>query len=233
MVKIKDLSLDLGDFKIDNLNLTIRKGEYFVLLGPTGSGKTELLKCVSGIRKPENGKISIDGKDVTELPPEKREIGYMPQDYKLFPHLTVEENITFGLDGGENSGPKRRGEELMDLVGVSHLSKRHCTKCLSGGEQQRVALARALAIEPKLLLLDEPLNALDGRTSVKLQKELKRIHEETKTTTLHVTHDFEEATNLAGRIAIMKSGNIRQIGEPRKILEEPNSKFVSEFVRPR
>lgn len=228
MVKIRNLTLDLGDFLINNLDLTVQEGEYFMLLGPTGSGKTELMKCIAGIRTPEEGKIWVNGRDITNLPPEEREIGYMPQDYKLFPHLTVEENITFGLDGEKDS--KAQGQKMMELVGVSHLSERHCAKCLSGGERQRVALARALAIEPKVLLLDEPLGALDIKTNLKLQRELTRIHEETAKTTIHITHDFRIAMNLADRLAIMREGKVQQVGGPKEILEEPNSEFVANFT---
>lgn len=228
MVKIENLSLSLGDFRIDNLDLTVGEGEYFMLLGPTGSGKTELMKCIAGMRSPETGKIWVDGRDITQLPPEEREVGYMPQDYKLFPHLTVEENITFGLDGEEES--EKRGRAMMKLVGVSHLSERHCAKCLSGGERQRVALARALATEPKVLLLDEPLGALDIKTNLELQEELAGIHDKIGTTTIHITHDFREALNIADRVTIIREGKIQQVGGPQEILQDPESEFVASFT---
>lgn len=229
MIEIKNLSMHFGDFTLREINLEAREKEYFLVLGPTGSGKTTLLKCIAGIYYPADGEIWINGKDVTRLPPEKREIGYVPQDYKLFPHLTVKENIAFGLRNEKSSNWEDEVNRLMDLVGLFHLSKR-CIHCLSGGERQRVALARALAIQPKLLLLDEPLGALDARMKEKLQIELKRIHEQTERTTIHVTHDFEEALDLADRIAIMRDGRIVQVSEPDDIIRRPHSKFVAEFV---
>ncbi len=229
MIKIENLSIDLGDFKLKNINLKIQRGEYFSILGPTGCGKTVLLKCVAGIYKPSKGKIIINSEDVTRLPPEKRRIGYVPQDYKLFPHLSVKENIAFGLKLLKNVNIEEEVEKLLELVGLTALSKK-CIKCLSGGEKQRVALARAIATRPRVLLLDEPLSALDKKTRKTLQNELKRIHKETKITTIHVTHDFKEALNLADRVAIMNNGQIIQTGEPSKVFKKPNSLFVARFM---
>jgi len=229
MIQIKNLSMRLGDFALREINLEVQEKEYFLILGPTGSGKTTLLKCVAGIYYSAEGEIRINGRDVTRLPPEKREIGYVPQDYKLFPHLTVKENIAFGLRNKKSLNREDEVSRLMDLVGLCHVSKR-CIKCLSEGERQRVALARALAIQPKLLLLDEPLGALDARMKEKLQTELKRIHEQTERTTIHVTHDLEEALDLADRIAVMRNGRIVQVSEPDDLIRRPNSKFVAEFV---
>jgi len=230
-VRIENLSLNLGEFKLRNVSLEIQKGEYIGLLGPTGCGKTSLLKCIAGIHNPLKGRIWLNGEEVTHWPPEKRKVGYVPQDYKLFPHLTVEENIAFGLRNRAFSADWVK--ELMELVGVSRISKKRCVKNLSGGEKQRVALARALAIRPKLLLLDEPLGAVDSVTNLKLRKEIKRIHDQTKATTIHVTHDFEEIVGLADKVAIMQDGRIVEFEEPRKLLKRTRSKFLAEFIRAR
>ncbi len=229
MIKIEDLFIDLGDFKLENINLEIQEGEYFSILGPTGCGKTVLLKCIAGIYKPSKGRILINNEDVTKLPPEKRRVGYVPQDYKLFPHLSVKGNIAFGLKHLKNVNIEEEVESLLKLVGLTTLSKR-CIKCLSGGEKQRVALARAIATHPRVLLLDEPLSALDRGTRKTLQRELKRIHEEIRITVVHVTHDFREALNLADRVAVMNNGRIIQIDYPKNLFKKPGSLFVAKFI---
>ncbi len=222
MVNIKDLNFRLGDFKINIPKLDIKDGEYFVLLGPTGSGKTELIKAIAGIRSVEEGEIFLNDSKIDNLSPENREIGYMPQNYKLFPHLTVQENIEFGIEDNESE----KAEELMNLVGISHLSERSCTNCLSGGEQQRVALARALAIEPELLLLDEPLGSLDAETSERLRSKIKGVHKELGTTTIHITHDLDDAMYLGDRVGIMEDGDLIKVGKPEKVLSQ-NKLFKS------
>lgn len=231
MVSIRGLSMSLKGFQIGEIDLDIYEGEYFGLLGSTGAGKTLLIKCIAGIRAPDKGKILVNGTDIVSLPPEKRRIGFVPQDYRLFPHLTVEENIEFGLRSRNSSNSKDSVKDLMELVGVSHISKRQCTNCLSGGEKQKVALARALATNPKLLLLDEPLGSLDTQTNKRLRSELKKIHDQIGTTTIHITHNFEEALDLTDRIAIMNNGKIIQVGKPTQVLEKPNSNFIEEFVK--
>jgi len=225
MIRIENLYKEWRDFSLKDINLEIKKGEYFVLLGPTGAGKTLLLEMIAGFYTPERGRIWIDGRDVTYLPPEKRRIGFIYQDYSLFPHLTVRQNVEFGL---KPSNPER-SKEIMERLGISHLADRY-PKTLSGGEQQKVAIARAIAINPSLLLLDEPLSSLDPRTKDYLRGELKRIKQEFGITMVHVTHDHAEAILLADRIAVMMDGRIAQVGETDEIFSMPCSVKLANFV---
>ncbi|MCS7178906.1 MAG: ATP-binding cassette domain-containing protein [Anaerolineae bacterium] len=230
-LRVTDLWLDLGAFHLRGIHLEIAPGEYFVILGPTGAGKTVLLETLAGLHFPRRGQISLHGEDITRFPPERRSIGFVYQDYALFPHLSVEENIAFGL-WLRRMGRKavsERVEAISRRLSIHHLLPRK-PETLSGGEAQRVALARALAIEPSLLLLDEPLSALDPGTREGLQQELVRLHRELGTTTIHVTHDFEEAVALADRIAVMHQGQIVQIGPPEEIFRKPDSEWVARFV---
>jgi ABC-type sugar transport system ATPase subunit len=231
MIAIKDLSINVGEFSLKNLSLTIRDREYFVILGPSGAGKTVLMECLAGIHKIRQGEIWIDSTDVTRLAPEERNIGYVPQDYVLFPFLNVRENILFGLKRDKHNQPeaRRRVAMLSELLGITHLLDRD-TVTLSGGEKQRVALARALATSPGLLLMDEPLNALDVQTSNYLRLELRRIHRELAVTTIHITHNHTEAEEMADRIAVMNAGRIEQVGQPREIFFSPGTTVVSDFI---
>jgi len=231
MIKIKNLSNDWKSFKINDINLQVEAGEYFVILGPSGSGKTMLLELIAGMWSPDSGKICIDDHDVTMFPPEKRGVGFVYQNYMLFPHKTVFENIAFGLKVRKvaNDEIKTRVNEMMELLGISHLADRF-PRTLSGGEQQRTALARALIIYPKVLLMDEPLSALDRKTRDELMQELKEIHRKFDITIIHVTHNFDEALMLADRIAIMKNGEISQVGTSTEIFRHPADKFVADFV---
>jgi len=230
-VEIRGLSLDLGDFRLRDIDLSITEGEYFVILGPTGAGKTVLLEALAGLVRPSRGKILFDGVNVTHLPPEQRGIGFLYQDYALFPHLSVAQNIGYGLRlrGVAQDETKRRVSQISELLGIGHLLHRS-PGTLSGGEQQRVAMARALIVEPKLLLLDEPLSALDPELRLELQRELLRIHEAYGATTLHVTHNFEEAVAMADRIAVVHQGQVVQVGTPENIFRRPSSEFVARFV---
>ena len=231
MILIKNLFTKLGDFSLEDISLEVQEGEYFVVLGPTGSGKTILIECIAGLYKSKKGEIWMNDLEVTGLTPEEREVGYVPQDYTLFPFLNVRENIEFGMK--IKNYPKieinRKLKEMVDLLGIENLLRRSPSK-LSGGEKQRVAIARALVTEPKLLLLDEPLSALDPKTREDVENELKKIHFRTKTTTIHVTHNFEEALALADRIAVMNCGRIIQTGTPEEIFRKPLSEFVAKFV---
>ncbi|MEA3351027.1 MAG: tungstate ABC transporter ATP-binding protein WtpC [Chloroflexota bacterium] len=230
-VQLRDLWVDLKEFHLREIDLDIPAGEYFVLLGPTGAGKTVLLETIAGLYAPQKGRILVDGEDITFLPPERRGAGFVYQDYALFPHLTVADNIAFGLK--LRRVPRKVADEQVSamsrLLGVEHLLHRR-PRTLSGGEQQRVALARALVIGPRLLLLDEPLSALDPETREGLRRELARIHQQLGTTTLHVTHDFEEAVALGDRVAIVNAGRIVQVGSPDDIFRRPASEFVARFV---
>lgn len=231
MIRLEGIALRAGAFALGPLDLEIKAGEYFVLLGPTGAGKTSLLEMIAGVRTPVQGRVWFNGSEVTELPPEHRNVGFVYQDRLLFPHLTVRRNIEYGLRQRKVSPEERprRVQRMAELLGIGHLLDRR-PRSLSGGEQQRVALARALAIEPRLLLLDEPLSALDPSTRSRLQEELRNLHRTLGTTTLHVTHSFEEALALADRIGVMGDGTLQQVGQPDEVFRNPCSRLVADFV---
>ncbi|MEW6095703.1 MAG: tungstate ABC transporter ATP-binding protein WtpC [bacterium] len=231
MIEIKKLRKNLGNFAIKEINLSIFQGEYFVILGQTGAGKTTLLEIIAGLTDPDDGKIWLKGKEISTLPPESRNIGFVYQDYALFPHLSVVENIKFGLKlkKFDKSTIAQRVSNFMDLLHISHLASAY-PDTLSGGEAQRVALARALVIEPQILLLDEPLSNLDPNLRTQLQSELKKIHQDLMITTIHVTHNFDEAISLADRIGIMHQGEILQVGTSIEIFRQPASQTVAQFV---
>ncbi|MCD6286743.1 MAG: ABC transporter ATP-binding protein [Anaerolineae bacterium] len=240
-VQVCDLSVDLGEFHLREITLDVAPGEYMVVLGPTGGGKTVLLETIAGLHRPRRGQVRMNGEDATATAPEERGIGFVYQDYALFPHLNVADNIAFGLTlgrGRRHRGKRRlpsgtaieqRVNEMAQLLSIEHLLHRNPSR-LSGGEQQRVALARALIVKPRLLLLDEPLSALDPTTREDLQRELARLHRALGTTTIHVTHNFEEAVALGDRIAVLNSGHIVQVGLPDEIFRKPASEFVARFV---
>lgn len=231
MIKVSDLCVDLGDFLLENIDLDVKPGEYFVILGPTGAGKTVLLESIAGLYRLKRGRIWVGGEEVTQLEPEKRGISIVYQDQMLFPHLSVRDNITFGLKLRKASGQdiKSTLSWLVELLDIDHLLHRK-PDTLSGGEKQKVALARALSIKPQLLLLDEPLSALDPENREGVQRELRRLHNRLKLTTVHVTHDFEEAIALGDRIAVLGDGRIHQVGTPEQIFRQPNSEFVARFA---
>jgi putative spermidine/putrescine transport system ATP-binding protein len=220
-----------GNRALNGVDLSIKPGEFIALLGPSGCGKTTALRSLAGLEQVTDGHILIDGKDVVDVPANKRDIGMVFQAYSLFPHLTVRENVEFGLRMRKVDATKRksRAQEALDLVGLSQLSGRYAHQ-LSGGQQQRVALARALVTRPRVLLLDEPLSALDAKVRVQLRDEIRRIQTELGITTLFVTHDQEEALAVADRVAVMKDGNIEQIGTPEELYTSPTSAFVANFV---
>ncbi|RLE28389.1 ABC transporter [Candidatus Acetothermia bacterium] len=230
-VALEGLEVRAGDFSLRGIELELWAGEYLAILGPTGAGKTLLLETVAGLRRPRAGRVLIAGADVTRLPPERRGIGYVFQDYALFPHLSVFENIAFGLrlrrlPRGEL---RRRVGELAELVGIGDLLSRGI-EGLSGGERQRVALARALVLSPQALLLDEPLSALDPQHRQGLQRTLRELHRTLYPTVLHVTHDFQEAVALGEEVAVLHGGKLAQVGPAEEVFRRPNSPRVAEFV---
>jgi ABC-type Fe3+/spermidine/putrescine transport system ATPase subunit len=231
MIEIKGLSLQLGEFYLKDINLSIRDGEYFVILGPTGAGKTVLMECLAGLHHIRKGEIWFDRTEVTHLVPEERNIGYVPQDYVIFPFLNVFNNIAFGLKQARSagSGIQERVNKLADMMGISHILHRD-TRSLSGGEKQRVALARALAPSPAILLLDEPLGALDLRTAKYLRLELRRVHRELGLTTIHITHDLMEALEMADRVAVVQNGQVEQVAGPEEMLFYPEGEKVADFI---
>jgi molybdate/tungstate transport system ATP-binding protein len=231
MIRLDNLHVELGEFAIKGLNLTIRDREYFIILGPTGAGKTVLLESIAGLNPVKDGSIWLNEKNITGLKPEKREISIVYQDHALFPHLSVKDNILFGLKlrGKPASEVQKTLDWLTGLLGIANLLNRK-PLTLSGGERQKVALARALSIRPEILLLDEPLSALDPETREEVQEELRNLHKVLNNTVVHVTHDFEEALALGDRVAVIGEGRVRQVGTPDQIFRRPESSFVAHFA---
>jgi putative spermidine/putrescine transport system ATP-binding protein len=231
-VELRQLRRAFGDVvALDGIDVSIGSGEFLSLLGPSGCGKTTALRLIAGFDRPTSGSVVVGGTDVTGVPPNKRGMGMVFQAYSLFPNMTAERNVEFGLKIRKQSGADRRARvaELLDLVGLGHAAKRYPHQ-LSGGMQQRVALARALAIEPSVLLLDEPLSALDAKVRVQLREEIRRIQTRLGITTVYVTHDQEEALSISDRVAVLSHGRIEQIAPPADIYGAPATPFVAEFV---
>ncbi len=231
MLRIESVSITLGEFSVRDLSLEIKHGEYLIILGPTGAGKTVLLETIAGIHAPDTGKIFLEGQEITRTEPRLRNIGMVYQDYMLFPHLNVEDNIAFGLRQKKVPLAERQAivREMCTLLEIEHLSGRY-PGTLSGGEQQRAALARALVIRPKILLLDEPMSALDGRTRERMRAELSRIRKLTGTTIIQITHHFDDVFTLADRIAIMRDGRLVQAGDTSDVFLHPSDTFIAEFL---
>ena len=233
-VQLLDIAKHFGKVKaLDGLTLEIAPGEFVALLGPSGCGKTTALRALAGLQDLDRGQIIVDGKDITTLAANKRGMGMVFQAYSLFPHMTARENVEYGLKLKAHKTPadkrKHRSDELLELVGLATHAN-HYPHQLSGGQQQRIALARALAISPKVLLLDEPLSALDAKVRTQLREEIRRIQLELGTTTLFVTHDQEEALGIADRVGVMRSGVLEQIAAPAELYDRPKTAFVAEFV---
>jgi putative spermidine/putrescine transport system ATP-binding protein len=231
-LELQKLHKEFGDFTaIEEIDIALEPGEFLSLLGPSGCGKTTALRIVAGFEIPTSGRVVVEGNDVTNVPANKRDMGMVFQAYSLFPNMTAESNVEFGLRIRGESGAVRRKrvEELLELVGLAAAAKRYPHQ-LSGGMQQRVALARALAIEPRVLLLDEPLSALDAKVRVQLREEIRRLQTQLGITTLYVTHDQEEALSISDRVAVISEGRIEQIGSPADIYHAPGTPFVAEFI---
>lgn len=226
MLRLQSVGKKLGSFSMSELNLDVESGEYMVLLGPSGVGKTILIELIAGLIRPDSGMVFWQGRDITSYPPELRGFSVVYQDYSLFPHMTVYANLAYGLRAGNT---KESVRSVAMRIGIEHLLDRHPQR-LSGGEQQRVALARALITKPQLLLLDEPLSSLDANTRRQLRRELKQTQRETGTTFLHVTHDVEEAVVLGNRIGVMLEGKIRQVDTPQSLFRTPSDADVAQFL---
>lgn len=231
-LKIEDVRKSFGKIEVlKGINLNIEKGEFICFLGPSGCGKTTLLRIVSGLEKVNSGKLYLNNKEITKLEPSKRNLSMVFQSYALFPNMTVFENIEYGLKNKikNKNDRKVKIENILELVGLSHVLEKYPDE-MSGGQQQRVSLARALAIEPDILLLDEPLSALDAKVREKLRSEIKNIQKKLGITTIMVTHDQEEALTMGDKIVIMNGGEIVQIGTPEEVYNSPNDIFVADFI---
>jgi len=218
---------------LEDVSIEVAAGSLTALLGPSGGGKSTLLRVIAGLERPDAGRVLIDGEDMTRRPAQKREVGFVFQHYAAFKHMTVRENVAFGLRIRKRprNEIRDRVNELLHLVQLTGLAERYPAQ-LSGGQRQRMALARALAVEPKVLLLDEPFGALDARVRKELRAWLRRLHDEVHVTTIFVTHDQEEAMELADQIVLMNAGHVEQVGGPRELYEEPANEFVMTFVGP-
>jgi putative spermidine/putrescine transport system ATP-binding protein len=231
-LELQNLQRNFGPVRaLDGIEIALGEGEFLSLLGPSGCGKTTALRLVAGFDRPDGGAILVDGKDLTHVPPSKRDMGMVFQAYSLFPNMTARQNVEYGLKirGKDKTVRRKRVQELLELVGLGHAADRYPHQ-LSGGMQHRVALARALAIEPRVLLLDEPLSALDAKVRVQLREEIRRIQLELGITTLYVTHDQEEALSVSDHVAVMYGGRIEQMGSPAEMYSAPATPFVAEFI---
>ena len=232
LLEIADVSRAFGDVTaLDHVSLSIAENEFFALLGPSGCGKTTLLRSIAGFEQPDSGAILLGGDDLLDLPPNKRPVNLMFQSYALFPHMSVERNIAYGLEREKlpRAEVRRRTAEVLETVGLTALAKRR-PKQLSGGQRQRVALARAIVKRPRLLLLDEPLSALDRKVRGEMQLELKRLQHEVGITFVVVTHDQDEAMSMADRIAVMTDGQVQQVASPLEMYRRPANLFVADFI---
>jgi sulfate transport system ATP-binding protein len=233
-ILVRDATRRFGDFTaLDEVSVEIPSGSLTALLGPSGSGKSTLLRVIAGLERPDAGGVEIDGRDATSLPPQRRGVGFVFQHYAAFKHMTVRENVAFGLKVARRPKAeiRTRVDELLELVQLPGLADRYPAQ-LSGGQRQRMALARALAVEPQMLLLDEPFGALDARVRKELRAWLRHLHDEVHVTTVFVTHDQEEAMEVADRIVVMNHGRVEQVGGPRDLYEHPANAFVMGFVGP-
>jgi molybdate transport system ATP-binding protein len=226
---VQNLHVNLGEFYLEDVSLEIEQGDYLNVIGPTGAGKSILLESVIGFYKPDSGRIFLEGQDITNLLPEKRHMGIVYQDYCLLPHFTVYKNIAFGLKKVQKNGIQEKVQETAKALKIDHLLHRK-PGTLSGGEQQRTALARSLAVEPKLLLMDEPFSALDPSTSQEIRRLLKEFIEKLDTTVIHITHNLEDVWALASKVAVLAHGHLLQYGPVNEIFQRPASPFVASFV---
>jgi sulfate/thiosulfate transport system ATP-binding protein len=233
-IEAREITKRFGDYvALDDVSITVPEGSLTALLGPSGSGKSTLLRVIAGLEAPDAGSVLIEGEDVTARPARKREVGFVFQHYAAFKHMTVADNVAFGLKVRRRPKAETRArvDDLLELVGLSHLGKRYPLQ-LSGGQRQRMALARALAVEPRVLLLDEPFGALDARVREELRAWLRRLHDEVHVTTIFVTHDQEEAMEISEQIVVVNAGRIEQSAPPVVIYDEPATPFVMSFVGP-
>ncbi len=232
-LKIQNVTKEFDNIEaVKDFSLEVSEGELVSLLGPSGCGKTTMLRMIGGFLNPNKGSIYLENNDITKIPPEKRPVSTVFQNYALFPHLNVLDNVTYGLKNNKELSKKSmidKANEMIDIVGMSDFKNRSVTE-LSGGQQQRVALARSLVLGPKVLLMDEPLSNLDAKLRLKMREEIKKIQKELKITMIFVTHDQEEAISISDRIVVMNKGEIKQIGSPREIYEHPNNIFVANFI---
>jgi sulfate transport system ATP-binding protein len=234
VISVQSVSKRFGDFEaLGDVSLEVPEGSLTALLGPSGSGKSTLLRIIGGLERPDAGRVVVDGADVTDVPPQRRGIGFVFQHYAAFRHMTVRDNVAFGLKVRKEpkARVRSRTSELLGIVGLAGYADRYPNQ-LSGGQRQRMALARALAVQPRVLLLDEPFGALDAKVRAELREWLRRLHEEVEVTTLLVTHDQEEAMSIADRIAVMDHARIAQVGAPRELYDQPATAFVASFLGP-